>query len=155
MTAVRYLALAEYHVVYIAPLDTSPIGDYSPTALLQVVGVGTSLVLFSGIHSGPLWITVASDEASLPPAIDEPAWEESAEVELNVTENLYMSSPTGDFVPSPTGLTGPIPVFVPTHPGPHRVLAFSRGREEERGNSLLGPGPEEHLLIVSAAIPAS
>lgn len=153
MTVARYLAQTDYHVVYIAPFDTSPIGDYSPTALLQVVD-GNSLVLFTGIHSGPLWITMSDDEASLRAATDERTWEERAEIGLTVTENLYMSSPTGGLTPDDTGLMEPIPVFVPTTPGPHRVHAFARGREAERGNTLLGPGPEEHLVVITAA-PAS
>lgn len=151
MTVMRYRAQADYHLVFIAPLDAAPILDsQAPTTLLQVVDNGVSLIIFTGIHTGALWVTVSNDEATMREKTGDPAWEERAEARLTVTENLYMSSPTGDFVPQPTRTTGPVPVFVPTHPGPHRVFAFARGKEEERDNSLIEPGPEEHLIVISA-----
>lgn len=132
--------LVDYHYFCLQPGEALPFPDgQQPPALAQVASSGPSLVVFTGLRSGPVRLSVTTGEPPGPAS----GWTMSQRMKLDVQEPLYVTSPD---MPNTHLLE---PLYSPHVPGPHQVSVLARDRVEG-GDVIaeLDADPVEQYLVV-------
>jgi hypothetical protein len=137
-----YVIDTSYGQFTLSTANASPVPDtHGKMGLLQVVDNDTSAVIFTGIRDGKVEVRIASN-----PADGSGSFEEEEQGLLQITEPLWLDSPTVD-------IDLPDPVVVPEKLGPHHIRVRARGRSEHEDESVLGRKPVEWYEV--AIWPAS
>lgn len=137
--------LAACSQLHMAPADVFAVVDPDrPLQLAQLAGQGRALVATTGIAMGPIVLHVSDS----PGVVDggHGHWEERHELDMSITEPLYLTAPTLEDAGPPE------PVYVPRVPGPHTVTLLARGRASRPDDTLdpEEPACEEYLVAFCA-----
>ncbi len=132
--------LVDYRYFCLQPGEALPFpSGQQAQSLAQVASSGPSLIVFTGLRSGPVGVSVTSG----PPFGPASDWTLREQLEMQVREPLYATSPD---MPN-THLFEPL--FTPAVPGPYTVDVLARNRVE--GSDVmaeLDTDPVEQYLIL-------
>ena len=141
-----FTAFVDYNQLHIAPVGVDPVFDAATEPqLAHVVADGKGLIIVTGITAGPVVVTVTAEPAATPSG----PWEERAVLEMEVDEDLVVSSPTVSDSPTPGA------VYAPNEAGPHTVTVLARGRGAHPDEFLDDDaGPTEEYAVIFQQITA-
>jgi hypothetical protein len=134
-------AFVDYNQLHIAPMGVDPVFDAATQPeLAHVVADGKGLIIVTGITAGPILVTVTADPAATPSG----PWDERTVLEMEVNDQLVISSPTV----SDSAMPGT--VYAPMRTGPHRVTVLAHGRRAHPDEFLDDDAEptEEYVVIV-------
>jgi hypothetical protein len=129
-----------YHIFYLLDTGARVSTTLGPTDGLILVPQPGAAVIFCGIHSGSVDLTVEARDGA-PPSIDAAGWDEVTEVSL--------LAPGGRLTPAAMGADNPdpFPPLTAAGAGAYRLRVHARGRDTLI-DGVSDEGPVENYRIV-------